>query len=458
MEPVPFRSPTQSLGDLSLDVAARLIAVASDVALVVAPDGTIRDMSVGHSELAEDGAEAWRGRRWAETVRADSRGKVAEMLVPESGSVPRWREVNQMTERGDRAVRYLAVGAGDGVIAVGRDLRADAALQQRLIAAQQAVERERLKTRAADQRYRLLFGEARDALLILDAGSRSILEANPAAGRLFGRSKLAGRSLLALFSGDDRDRLVAFLGAVAASDEAGPVALHLADGGAAVLLSGAPFREARSAFFLLRILPQANGASHPLAVERLLDRIPDAFVLTDREMVIREVNSAFLELAGLARPEDALGEPLARFLGRPQIDTGMVADELAAHGSIHNLPTVVRARYGDLIDVELSAVTAGDGDWIGHSIRTRAEGRDLAEAAAGSPRSVEELTDLVGRMSLKEIVRESTDLIERLCIEAALKCADNNRASAAEILGLSRQGLYLKLHRHGLAGDDRGRD
>jgi DNA-binding NtrC family response regulator len=53
-------------------------------------------------------------------------------------------------------------------------------------------------------------------------------------------------------------------------------------------------------------------------------------------------------------------------------------------------------------------------------------------------------------MSLKDIVRESTDLIERLCIEAALTYTADNRASAAEILGVSRQSLYSKLHRHGL--------
>jgi DNA-binding NtrC family response regulator len=53
-------------------------------------------------------------------------------------------------------------------------------------------------------------------------------------------------------------------------------------------------------------------------------------------------------------------------------------------------------------------------------------------------------------MSLKDIVRESTDLIEQLCIEAALSYTSDNRASAAEILGLSRQSLYSKLHRYGL--------
>jgi DNA-binding NtrC family response regulator len=61
---------------------------------------------------------------------------------------------------------------------------------------------------------------------------------------------------------------------------------------------------------------------------------------------------------------------------------------------------------------------------------------------------------LVGRVPRKELVRESTDMIERLCIEAALELTDDNRASAAEILGLSRQGLYSKLRRHGLGDLD----
>ena len=47
-------------------------------------------------------------------------------------------------------------------------------------------------------------------------------------------------------------------------------------------------------------------------------------------------------------------------------------------------------------------------------------------------------------------MREATDMIERLCIEAALEMTNDNRASAAELLGLSRQSLYVKLRRYGL--------
>ncbi|HBG94668.1 MAG TPA: transcriptional regulator PpsR, partial [Chromatiaceae bacterium] len=67
------------------------------------------------------------------------------------------------------------------------------------------------------------------------------------------------------------------------------------------------------------------------------------------------------------------------------------------------------------------------------------------------PRSIEHLSELVGRVPLKEVVRESTDMIERLCIEAALELTGDNRASAAELLGLSRQSLYVKLRRYGLS-------
>jgi DNA-binding NtrC family response regulator len=63
---------------------------------------------------------------------------------------------------------------------------------------------------------------------------------------------------------------------------------------------------------------------------------------------------------------------------------------------------------------------------------------------------VDQLTELIGRVPLKDIVRETTDVIERLCIEAALQLTGDNRASAAEMLGLSRQSLYVKLHRYGL--------
>jgi len=53
--------------------------------------------------------------------------------------------------------------------------------------------------------------------------------------------------------------------------------------------------------------------------------------------------------------------------------------------------------------------------------------------------------ELVGSATLKEIVSETTDVVEKMCIETAVSLTRNNRVAAAEMLGLSRQSLYVKL-------------
>jgi DNA-binding NtrC family response regulator len=56
----------------------------------------------------------------------------------------------------------------------------------------------------------------------------------------------------------------------------------------------------------------------------------------------------------------------------------------------------------------------------------------------------------VGNMPLRDIVAGMTDAVEKDCVEAALVLTQNNRVAAAEMLGLSRQSLYVKLRKFGL--------
>ena len=58
--------------------------------------------------------------------------------------------------------------------------------------------------------------------------------------------------------------------------------------------------------------------------------------------------------------------------------------------------------------------------------------------------------DLVGASPLKDIVAATTDVIEKMCIETAVELTRNNRVAAAEMLGLSRQSLYVKLRKYNL--------
>ena len=156
-----FRAPKRTLGDLDAETAAQLIAAAADIALIIDAKGVIRDVAFGSEELAREGFEAWVGQRFIDTVTLESRPKIEELLRDAANKAPlRWRQVTHSAKDGaDLPVRYsaLQVGTSGRVVAVGRDLRAVAALQQRLVDAQQSLEREYVRLRHAETRYRLLF-------------------------------------------------------------------------------------------------------------------------------------------------------------------------------------------------------------------------------------------------------------------------------------------------------------
>jgi transcriptional regulator PpsR len=233
------------------------------------------------------------------------------------------------------------------------------------------------------------------------------------------------------------------------------MALALPGGRGSVVLSASVFRQDQATYYLIRI-DGGGSAREAQGDARMIDvmtRMPDAFVLADASMTVIAANTAFIDLTHMASTERVRGTPLGAYIGRAGIDLDLIVGQVREHGAARSIATIVRAADGGQEEVEVSAVSAPgpDGDCYGFSIRVVARrSRDLPPATRDLPRSVEQLTELVGRMSLKDIVRESTDLIERLCIEAALTYTADNRASAAEILGVSRQSLYSKLHRHGL--------
>lgn len=454
----PFRHAESASETLGGTLSANLATVAGDVTLLVDASGIVRDVAFGDGDLAKAVADNWVDQPWIETVTVESRPKISAMLSATLN--PRWRQVNHTVSGEDVPIKYLTMGTNrEGwLVAVGRDLRAAASLQQRLLQTQQAMERDYIRLRQSESRYRLLFNQSSEAVLIVDARTRRITESNPAADALIGIAEGApvGRMIASLFHADDRDRVIALLGSVAATEVIDPLALRLNVEARDCRVSATLFRQGRGSYFLVRLLGGDGASDAPVNPDRrlaeVLERMPDAFVATDGNLNILTENASFLEMVQMARKEQVRGEPLGRFLGRPGIDLNLLVTQLREHGSVSNFATVVRDRYDTQEDVEISAVLVNDSgtEWIGLSIRMTGRLRSQTPVNDGVTRSVEQLTELVGRVSLKEIVRESTDLIERLCIEAALNYTSDNRASAAEILGLSRQSLYLKLHRHGL--------
>ena len=460
----PFKSPRKSLGDLDADIAAMAIGIAADIALIVDRDGIIRDIAFSSVDLNGQTFDQWIDHPLIDTVTVESRSKVAELLADAAvGSATRWRQVNHPSPAGiDLPVRYAALRmSGDRTLVLGRDLSAMAELQQRLIDAHSTMEREYAKLRHAETRYRLLFQVASEAVVIVHAASRKVVEVNPAAARLLDRDakSLSGRPLKELIDADSQEEMHALLVSVSATGRPGETSVKIADRGGSLQVGASIFRQGSDGHFLLRF--GRAGAAVPVEVEdsartsmlRAISQIPDGFIVTDTDLRILAVNSAFLDLAQLATEEQALGEPLSRWIGRT-VDVNVMAANLRKQGSVRQFATIVNGEFGSREDVEVSAVSVAGGEeaCLGFAIRpARRRVGGLSVDSQTLPRDASQLTELVGRVTLKDLVRETTDVIERLCIETALKLTGDNRASAAEMLGLSRQSLYSKLRRYGFS-------
>ncbi|PPD44788.1 MAG: transcriptional regulator PpsR [Methylocystis sp.] len=459
-----FSNADARLDALDAETVAGALAAAADLTLIIDRKGVILDAAIGADSAAP--AREWIGRPLIDTVTVESRPKIESLLRDaEKGADARWRQVNHPAQAGpDLPVRYCAVraGAGGTIIAFGRDLRPLAALQQRVAEAQQEMEREYTRIRNAEKRYRLLFQLASEAILILDGAAQRVTEANPAAIALIGKSakKIIGGPFGDLFDEGSRRAAQSFVTALLVAPRVDNVHAQLGETKESLLLSGALYRQEGAAHILV-ILSRMVGASalssEKAAMLSVLERMPDAFALTDKDRRILAANAAFVDLAQAGSQEQLRGEPIERWIGRPGVDAEVLFANLETHGTVRHFSTVARGQYGSTEDVEISAVDVSDGarHCLGFCIRSAGwrAGRDRL-GGHELPRTAEQFADLVGRVPLKNLVRETTDLIERLCIEAALELTKDNRASAAEMLGLSRQGLYTKLRRYGLGDLD----
>lgn len=408
------------------------------------------------------------GKKLSETVTPDSVEKAENISALTSIKPHQERHINHLV--GERIIpvsyRFMSLDDGKWLLAMGRDQEQMANLQQRTLTAQQVIERDYINLRQTESRYRVLFQSIVAPTLIIDAKTRIIEQANTACEDLFGLDvrALANKDFLDLFDKPSQHLVLGYFGALSVSDAIAPVTLTLAPSPnrpqrQEIKASASIFRQGKQSYLLVTMGNDVRANILPEKyrnIEAMTEQLPDAMVLADEALNIIYANPAFVILLNAHSPEQLNGAALDKFVGRPSIDLNLLRRELDSNGNVRNFASIINDVNGQTEQVEISAaLIEGEERYYAFSLRNvgRRE-RDLSPAIRSELQSVDQLTGLVGRKSLKEIVRESTDLIESMCIQAALKHTGDNRASAAEILGVSRQSLYSKMRLYELGNKD----
>jgi len=442
-----------------------IIGAASDIALVVSAQATILSVVINSNDDSFGNLKHWEGRPVVDFLTEDSINKFkiahSEYL---SGTAPRKpMELNHSDNAvWQYPVRYTfhRFGHEDAVLLLGRDLRPIAETQQQLVQAQIALEQGYEARREYDARYRVVMANADDAVVFVSVQTGRIDDANVHAAALLGlkAEALTGATFASLFSDRSGSELIESLINATLSDDAHPVTVRATRTRQTFTIEPFVFRAAGQRVLMCKlkndvrtsVAPNAT-ASHAAA---LFHQTTDGIAFMDTRGAVLSVNTAFLDLVGAAHMSDIVGNTLSDFVARGQIDLDVLLGNTGKAGQMRVYSTKLVNDLGGRVPVEVSATRLDDPEnpVVALIVRdvSRLEGVRKSEGASALQEPRNNVMDLVGSSSLKDIVAETTDVVEKMCIETAVSLTKNNRVAAAEMLGLSRQSLYVKLRKYGL--------
>ena len=331
------------------------------------------------------------------------------------------------------------------------DLRSESNLRQQLVNAQRTLEQDYWSNRRLEARYRRMLEMVAEGFIVVDDLSGRVLEANGVANTLLELEEgaLVGRIFPVGLDAQGARALTELQRE--ARTTTGVVQGRVTTAGGEALDAGVTcLRQGNETRLLLRLAATSDKNQSEGVTDSSFHSSPDGILITDSAGVVIAANSAYLEMAGIRDAEQATGRRADRWLGRSIVDLDVLLGNIQPDKALQLFSSVLRTEFGTRIDIELSAVQI---ERLGQALILmfiRDVGRRIDADHTTEihlPRSIEQITGRVGRVPLKQLVRESTDVIEALCIEAALRLTQDNRAAAAELLGLSRQSLYTKLRR-----------
>lgn len=444
----------------------QIISRMSDLAVVISPAGVVQSVMANPDFAHRKSVKNWEGSAIQDSLNYESIPKfemrLKQFLAGSGSAQP--VELNHIPtdDRGELPIRYSfhSLGRDNSILMLGSDLSSVADMQQQLVAAQIALENDYEVQREYDIRFRVLMEASKTATVLVSVKTGAIVTCNRAAEKLLGKGReaLVDRSLAEEFESKGRDDVVARLVSAASEQSTSPVVAKSTPGKRKLSLTPTLFRGANGQMLLCKI-KMAGG--HETSADQLQVQLTelyqngvDAIVFVDAGGNILSSNEAFPKLMDVTHSQSIQGRSIAEFFSRGTVDVNVMLENARRTGSMRLYATKLKSEHGFERAVEISTtlINAGGQTIFGMIIRDtkRVETGGRAPSKQITDVDMQSVIELIGGQSLKDIVARTTDVVEKMCIETAVEMTSNNRVAAAEMLGLSRQSLYVKLRKYGL--------
>ncbi|NEK24170.1 transcriptional regulator PpsR [Sulfitobacter sp. JBTF-M27] len=447
------------------EIVSEIISRIADLALVISSSGTVLGVLSNPNSKLKYAFSRWEGQPLSAYLTVESIPKFEERLaafVASGGAAVRPVELNHTAtrEQHEFPVRYSfhRIGTDGAILLLGQDLRPVAEMQQQLVAAQIALEKDYEAQREYDTRLRVLMGAMHEGTLFVSAGTGEITDCNPFAVSLLGvsRGDVMGRALPELVSLGDGANLLDALSRVASAQTGNDVRVKTA-GGRELSLRPTLFRATGEQMLLCQMVDaegisvRSDGLEEHLS--ELFDRGADGIVFINKSGSVLSANEAFMRLTDVVHTEAVKGRTITDFLGRGSVDLNVICENATRTGAMRLYATRMIGEHGVEIPVEIATTFLNNAQEPVFAMVIRDASR--AEMVRKSNKQITDVDmrsviELIGSQTLKGIVAKTTDVIEKMCIETAVELTSNNRVAAAEMLGLSRQSLYVKLRKYDL--------
>lgn len=447
---------------------SEIVSTASDLSLMLHADGRVASVMINPHHPAFGQLDDWVGKHVHDITTEESHEKLNRRMeqIRKPGVKSLAIEVNHTgLSIWEFPVRYImhSIGPDKALLLLGRDMRPIAEMQQQLVQAQIALERDYETQREMDTRYRVLMEATRDAVVLLSMNNGRIADLNAAAAAMLGgsRQELVGAAIAQEFEGRRRGEFLENLSNIASADAVLPVELMARRSQRKLRVIPKLFRAAGERLMLCRLETTEPAIAVPGDANENLERLfaegVDAMVFLDQEGTITLSNDAFLKLTDSTHLTNVRGRSLADFLARGSVDLRVIMENARRSRHLRLYATKILNEFNGQVPVEISATYLNDRPKPGYGLVIRDSSRaELLRRPGfgGNDEAMRGVMELVGSSTLKDIVAETTDVVEKMCIQTAVDLTRNNRLAAAEMLGLSRQSLYVKLRKFGLLNKD----